>query len=93
VSRQIVGEIERRYACTTVVALSASPDIIASRLAARGREDAQAISQRIARMVDADALGPTTVRLDNSGTLVIAGECLVDILQEAAQRQVWPARA
>ncbi len=92
-SRQIVGQIERRYPRTTVVALSATPEIIAQRLANRGREDAAAISQRIARMVDADALGPTTVRLDNSGPLVIAGERLVDILQEAAQRQVWPARA
>ena len=78
VSRQIVGEIERRYPRTTVVALSAAPEIIA---------------QRLARMVDADLLGPTTVRLDNSGPLVIAGERLVDILLEAAQRQVWPARA
>ena len=93
VSRQIVAEIERRYARTTVVALSAGPDIIAQRLATRGREDAQAISQRLARMVDADALGPTTVRLDNSGALVLAGERLVDILLEASQRQVWPARA
>jgi ribose 1,5-bisphosphokinase len=93
VSRHVIGEIERRYARTTVVALSASPDIIAQRLAARGREDEAAISQRLARMVDADALGPATVRLDNSGPLVIAGERLVDILQEAAQRQVWPARA
>jgi len=93
VSRQIVGQIERRYARTAVVALSAAPEIIAQRLAARGREDAAAISQRLARMVDVDALGPTTVRLDNSGPLVLAGERLVDILQEAAQRQVWPARA
>ena len=93
VSRQIVGEIERRYARTTVVALSASPDIIAQRLATRGRENAEAITARLARMVDADALGPTTVRLDNSGALVLAGERLVDILLEASQRQVWPARA
>ena len=93
VSRQIVGQIERRYPRTAVVALSAAPEIIAQRLAARGREDAAAISQRLARMVDADALGPATIRLDNSGALVLAGERLVDILQEAAQRQVWPARA
>ena len=93
VSRQIVGQIERRYPRTAVVALSAAPEIIAQRLAARGREDAAAISQRLARMVDADALGAATIRLDNSGPLVLAGERLVDILQEAAQRQVWPARA
>lgn len=93
VSRQIVGEIERRYARTTVVALSVTPEIIAQRLAARGREDAAAISQRIARMVDADALGPSTVRIDNSGPLVLAGERLIDILLEAVQRQVWPTRA
>jgi ribose 1,5-bisphosphokinase len=93
VSRQIVGQIERRYARTMVVALSAAPEIIARRLAARGREDAKAITARLARLVDTDALGPTTVRLDNSGALVLAGERLVDILLEAAQRQVWPARA
>jgi len=93
VSRQIVGEIERRYPRTATVALSASPDIIAQRLAARGREDASAITQRLARIVKADALGPATIRLDNSGPLVLAGERLVDILTEAAQRQVWPVRA
>jgi ribose 1,5-bisphosphokinase len=84
VSRQIVPRIETRYARTIIVALSARPDIIAQRLAARGREDAAAISRRLARMVDADALGPTTMRLDNSGPLALAGEQLVAVLQHAA---------
>ena len=93
VSRQIIAQIEARYARTAVIALSASPEIIARRLAARGREDAAAISQRLARTVDTIAVGRFIVHIDNSGPLVLAGERLVDILVEAAQRQVWPARA
>ena len=93
VSRQVIAQIEARYARTTVIALSASPEIIAQRLAARGREDAAAISLRLARTVDTLAIGRSVVHIDNSGPLVLAGERLVDILVEAAQRQVWPARA
>lgn len=81
-SRQIVPQIEARYRRTTVVAVSAAPAIIARRLAARGREDAAAIAQRLARTVAADALGPATVRLDNSGPLAVAGERLVALLSD-----------
>ncbi|WP_375451324.1 phosphonate metabolism protein/1,5-bisphosphokinase (PRPP-forming) PhnN [uncultured Devosia sp.] len=91
VSRQVIAQIEARYARTIVVALSAHPDIIAQRLANRGRETAGAIRQRLDRSV-ASPLAHA-IDIDNSGALVLAGERLVDILLEAAQRQVWPARA
>ncbi|HTM76439.1 MAG TPA: phosphonate metabolism protein/1,5-bisphosphokinase (PRPP-forming) PhnN [Devosia sp.] len=86
-SRQIVPQIEARYPRIKVVAVSAAPDIIAQRLAARGREDAASITRRLARIIAADALGPTTIRLDNSGALAEAGERLVAILLDAAQSQ------
>lgn len=84
VSRQIVGEIERRYARIQVVAISAAPEIIAQRLAARGREDAGSIARRLSRRLEGDGLGAATMRLDNSGALALAGERLVGILRAIA---------
>ena len=93
VSRRVLGDIAQRYSRTMVVAVSASPEIIAERLAQRGREDAAAIGERLSRTVDAPITADNSVRIDNSGPLVLAGERLVDVLVEAGQRQVWPQRA
>lgn len=51
-----------------VLELTAAPDVLATRLAARGREDAPAIAARLARTVDLPA-GLDIIRLDNSGAV------------------------
>lgn len=49
VSRRIVAEARRRYAGTTVVEITAPPDVLAARLATRGRAEDGDLAQRLAR--------------------------------------------
>lgn len=49
VSRMILADIAHRYPMAVVVEISASPDIRAARIAARGRENATDIMRRIGR--------------------------------------------
>ncbi|MEO8715314.1 MAG: phosphonate metabolism protein/1,5-bisphosphokinase (PRPP-forming) PhnN [Acetobacteraceae bacterium] len=51
VSRAVVADAAARFP-VRVVEVTASPDILAARLAARGREDAAGRTQRLARRVD-----------------------------------------
>jgi ribose 1,5-bisphosphokinase len=65
VSRAVVGELRRRYAVLYVVLVTAPTDVLAARLAARGRPTDGAIAARIARTAP-DALAPDAV-IENVG--------------------------
>ena len=88
VSRQVIGEAAARYRRVIVATISANPDIIARRLAARGREDEQAIRQRLARQVDAAHSDVLSWAIDNSGPLPEAGERFVGLLRQALMERV-----
>ncbi|GLQ10108.1 ribose 1,5-bisphosphate phosphokinase PhnN [Devosia yakushimensis] len=88
VSRQVIGEAVARYRRVMVATISATPDIIARRLAARGREDGQAIRQRLARQVDAAHPDVESWQIDNSGPLQDAGERFVGLLRQALVERV-----
>ncbi len=64
VSREVVAAARAKFSPCKVILVTARPDVLAARLAARGREDDAAIADRLARErpVDAD------VTVDNSGT-------------------------
>ncbi|KFC67398.1 Ribose 1,5-bisphosphate phosphokinase PhnN [Devosia sp. LC5] len=88
VSRQVIGEAAARYRRVIVANISARPEIIAQRLAARGREDAEAIRQRLARQLDVAVPGGESVEIDNSGPLQEAGEHFLGLLQQAQAERV-----
>ena len=67
VSRTIIAEAARRYPAR-VIEVTAPPDVLAARLAARGREDAADVAARLSRSVAV----PNDVPLDtvmNDGSL------------------------
>ncbi|MGB1024727.1 MAG: phosphonate metabolism protein/1,5-bisphosphokinase (PRPP-forming) PhnN, partial [Paracoccaceae bacterium] len=70
-SRNVLSEAALRFAHVVVLSITASPAVLATRLAARGREDAQDIAARLARQVPLP-MGPNVVEIDNSGTLEAA---------------------
>jgi ribose 1,5-bisphosphokinase len=84
VSRSIVPDIAARYGQLILVIVSAHPDIIAKRLADRGREDAEAIAKRLKRMQVEDGLRADAVLIENSGPVEMAGERLLAVLRDAA---------
>ncbi len=81
-SRGALPALRQRYANVAVVEVTADPQVLASRLAGRGRESRGEILARLARTVSCDATGPA-IALDNSGPREIAGDRLVAIIRKA----------
>src|SRR5690606_28286038 len=82
VSRGALPALRQRYANVAVIEVTADPEILASRLAGRGRESRGEILARLARAVACDTTGPS-IPLDNSGPKEIAGDKLVAIIRKA----------
>ncbi len=82
VSRGVVAEARRRFAPVIVVAVAASPETLAKRLAARGRETSVDIDSRLAR---SGALPPDQIDviIDNDGTLAAAIGRFAEVLRRA----------
>lgn len=80
-SRAVIPQLLVRYPTAVVVEVVADPQVIATRLAGRGREDAEEIQRRMDRSV-ATRLPASTVRIDNSGQLDVAGEQFVLLLKD-----------
>jgi len=82
-SRGVIPALMARYADAVVVSVTAEREVIARRLASRGRETADSIERRLARSVG-DRLPASTVRIDNSGDLELAGMQFTRLLMDAA---------
>jgi ribose 1,5-bisphosphokinase len=83
VSRGALPALRRRYANVATVEITADPEILAARLAGRGRESRSEILARLARTISCDTTGPNAIALDNSGSKEIAGDKLVAIIRKA----------
>lgn len=82
VSRGALPALRQRYANVAVVEVTADPEILAARLAGRGRESRGEILARLARTISCDTTG-SSIALDNSGPKEIAGDRLVAIIRKA----------
>ena len=83
VSRGALPALRQRYANVAVVEVTADPEILAARLAGRGRESHGEILARLQRTVACDTTGPNTIALDNGGPREVAGDKLIAILRKA----------
>lgn len=83
-SRAALRGLGERYANFTVINITASPDVLASRLALRGRESEDEILERLARSANLKVDWPGAVIVDNSGDIETAGRALVDAIREAS---------
>ena len=82
-SRGALPALRQRYANVAVVEITATPEILAARLAGRGRESRGEVLARLARTISCDTTGPNAIALDNSGPKEIAGDKLVAIIRKA----------
>jgi ribose 1,5-bisphosphokinase len=82
-SRGALPALRHRYANVAVVEVTADLDILAARLAGRGRETRDEVMARLARTISCDTTGPNAISLDNSGRPEIAGDRLVAIIRKA----------
>lgn len=85
VSRMVLeSEVLRLLPCL-IVEITAREDLLATRLAARGRENATDIQLRLSRKATSWPADLAHVTIDNSGKLQDAGEILLTILKRASQ--------
>lgn len=82
VSRSVLADAARRYP-TRVLQITAPPDVLAARLAARGRETAEDIAARIRREV-ALPEGLDVVTVMNDATPAEGAARVVAVLKEAS---------
>ena len=78
VSRGVVADARQRFAPTLVIAITASAETLAARLAGRGRESADDIGSRLRRSVAAVA---ADIVIDNDGALEAAVERFVGVVR------------
>jgi ribose 1,5-bisphosphokinase len=83
VSRTVIEPMRRGYANVVVVAITAPPDVLAKRLAMRGRSSDGALEHRLQRAVAANAEPDRTIV--NVGSAEFHARELVEIIREGAR--------
>lgn len=84
VSRGVLPTLRQAYSNLLVVHITASHDVLAQRLASRGRENADEIRHRLMRAAP-NACDPTdAVMIDNSGAVSEAGNEFIAVLRKSA---------
>ncbi len=93
VSRRMIGEIVRLHDPVEVISVTADPETVRARLLARGREDAAAVAERIAREAPLPRAGVRIVEVANDGPVAHGIGFLVSVLHGAADRPLALRRA
>jgi ribose 1,5-bisphosphokinase len=83
VSRTVIGALRQIYANVVVVAITAPPDVLAQRLAARARHSDGNIAERLTRSVD-DASAQADVTILNAGSAEYHGRQLLRVIWNQA---------
>lgn len=81
-SRAVLGQFRQAFPRVAIVNITASPQVLASRLVARGRESEQDILNRLKRQVPDIFDEPDVTTIDNSGPLEIAGSRFAALVTE-----------
>ena len=88
VSRAVLPLLRQRYRHVVPVLLFAHPDVLAARIARRGRESGEAIAARISRDPGISLAGDDIVRIDNGGDLAVAVERFVAAIEDAVPFEI-----
>ena len=86
VSRTVIAALREAYANVVVVAITAPPDVLAQRLAARARNSDGNIAARLARSVD-DASVEADVTILNAGSAEYHSRQLVRVIRNEGWRE------
>ncbi|EJN03909.1 phosphonate metabolism protein/1,5-bisphosphokinase (PRPP-forming) PhnN [Phyllobacterium sp. YR531] len=86
VSRGIIPALRATYGQFVVVHITASHEVLAQRLAARGRESAKEIEYRLLRAGTNPCDPSDAIMIDNSGHMSRAGDEFVTLLKKIAMK-------
>jgi len=81
-SRGALPALRERYATVAIVEITARHEVLAERLAARGRESRGEVLARLARTAPVER-GADVITIDNSGAREDAGEQFVTVVRKA----------
>lgn len=88
VSRSIIDAARRRFPRVRVINVTAPADVLAERLASRGRESIDDIHRRLERASEDIPSGPDVITLQNAGPLADSVRVFVSILRLCADEPV-----
>jgi phosphonate metabolism protein PhnN/1,5-bisphosphokinase (PRPP-forming) len=84
VSRRVIAHAIETYPKVAVIAVGAAPEILAARLAARGREDGEQVASRLRRPAPGLPAGTPIIEVDNSGRLDDGVRAFLEALRRVA---------
>ena len=79
-SRGVLTQAQHKFACLIVLQLTASSEVLAGRLAGRGRETGPQIAARLARGTDQLPMGLNVVTVSNDGAMADTVACMLTAL-------------
>lgn len=80
-SRRVLPQLAARFPRVAIAHITAQTDVLAQRLASRGRETPESIALRLQRQQPVDACGLPLWVIDNSGEVALAGDAFTDCLR------------
>ncbi|MFK4825427.1 phosphonate metabolism protein/1,5-bisphosphokinase (PRPP-forming) PhnN [Paenochrobactrum sp. BZR 588] len=86
VSRRVLDNIRAAYPRRSIVMITARPEVLANRLASRGRETEQEIAARLSREVVFDNAADDVVKIDNSDDVTTAIEAFLRHLRDVKHK-------
>ncbi|EKE76413.1 phosphonate metabolism protein/1,5-bisphosphokinase (PRPP-forming) PhnN [Oceanibaculum indicum] len=84
VSRGVLDEARGKYGRVAILSIAVSPEILAARLRARGRETEEQIAGRLARAAAFSVTGPDVIDIRNDGDLAESIAAFVTALRGLA---------
>lgn len=91
-SRTAIGEALERFENVTVVEVSAPPEVLVSRIVARGRETAEQAGKRVSRDVPGYPAGVSVVQIVNDGPVEQAVDRFCALLRGLQEAAAHPGR-
>jgi ribose 1,5-bisphosphokinase len=87
-SRAVLGEADRLFPGFVTLSLTASPEVLAARLAGRGRETPEDIARRLTRSAPVFAEGLNVIAVANDGPLAETVSTILDALYPVSAQRV-----
>jgi ribose 1,5-bisphosphokinase len=83
-SRKVLKQASDKYQTAIVLLITAPIDILAGRLAARGRESREDIQERLSRANLEPEYVPNLIRIENTGTIEAGVEAILEALAQCS---------
>lgn len=85
VSRTVLDDARNQFSNVSILSVSANPEVLATRIRGRGREQGNDLTTRLARARLLRPIGNDVVEIDNSGDLAISSAAFIAAISTLAR--------